>query len=483
MTKARIWLINPPVYADEMFSRGSRSSATLSPPLGIAYIAAYLRKHGYFCEILDGAVAPIPFEEILRRAGEFDFIGITSVTAYYSRVRELIETLKTLGEKCPKILVGGPHATAMPEEVLDDGGDVAIIGEGEETTLELVDFLQRNPLNWRTHATQIRGIVFKDENANIVKTQRRPLIEDLDRIPMPARDLLPMNLYSASVARSSAFPSHTLLTSRGCPGSCTFCSHLSFGKNVRRFSPDRVVEEMVVLRNQYGANDIQIWDDHFVTDHDFINEVKKLLAKEKFDKSFSVESRVDAVTPELLRTLKTMGCEYVAYGIESGSQRILDYIRKNETLEQIRRAVAWTKDAGLKIRGYFILGFPTETLEEMEATLRFAMELDIDVASFTLFVPFPGTADWQRAQKRGTFDSSYYQKKILPEINFLDSPIYVPEGMTAQELLQFHRRAYNRYYLRPKFVAKRLMKLNSFSELLSLTKGAKTLLTNLICRK
>ncbi len=478
----RVWLINPPMQPHEMFARGSQATASINPPLGLGYIASYLKRHGHPCEILDGAVTPILLEEVVRRSHEFDFLGITVASAYYLRVIELLELLKKAPSR-PPIIVGGPHVTAMPESVLDDGADIAVVGEGEETMLELARLYENDTEHWRDRLPEVRGIVFKDDNGIVQRTPPRPPIFDLDRIPLPARDMLPMRLYGGSVARSSATPSHTLLTSRGCPGCCTFCNHRTFGNNLRYFSTDRVIEEFFQLRDQYGANAIQVMDDNFVSNHDFVHEVCKRLTNEKFDKPFSVEARADSVNPAVLKMLKQAGCDYIAFGVESGAQRILDFVQKRETLDQIRQAIAWAKEARLSIRGYFILGFPTETMAEMKETLRFAKELNIEVASFTLLVPFPGTVDWVRAQQSGTFDPWFFRKQILPEFNFPDQPFYVPAGMTAQELLKFHRYAYNSYYFRPRFLLKRLFAVRKMSELWVLAKGAYTLVANCFITK
>jgi radical SAM superfamily enzyme YgiQ (UPF0313 family) len=320
--------------------------------------------------------------------------------------------------------------------------------------------------------------VFKDEENNVFKTPRRSLIADLDQIPMPARELLPMHKYGGSVARSASIHSHSMMTSRGCHGCCTFCHHKTFGNQVRYFSSERVVDEFFLLRDKYGADDIQIMDDNFVTNHDFVEKICQSLKRYNFGKTFSIEARADAVNPIILKTLKNAGCDYIAFGVESGSQRILNYIQKRETLLQIRQAIVWAKEAGLKIRGYFILGFPTETRDEMMSTINFAKELNIEVASFTLFIPFPGSVDWNRSQIQGIFDPEYYKKYILTEFNFPSKPVYVPEGMTAKELLDIHRYAYNNYYFRPKFILKRLMAVRNVSEVMGLMKGCYTLLSN-----
>ena len=473
---AKIFLIQPPLTADELFVRGSKTSASIIPPLGIAYIAAYLRKHGHECRILDGVAQPYPLEKICKLVRGYDIIGITVVSTYAVRAIELIQALKRSGISEP-VVVGGPHVTVMPESLLERGADFAVIGEGELTMRELVECLAGNK-----NIEQVPGLVFY-KNGRFVYTPPRAHIDPLDRIPLPARDLLPMHMYRSSIARSTRQPSHSMLTSRGCPGVCTFCSKKTFGIKTRYFSVARIVEEFFILRNKYGAKDVAVWDDNFVTNHEMVLAVCEQLKKRNFNIPWSVESRIDVVNRKVLYALKEAGCTFIAYGIESGSQRVLEHINKQITKEEIVEAIHMTKEVGIQIRGYFMLGLPTETKEEMEDTIRFAIELDTELVSFTIFVPLPGTAEYRRALKSGTFvDPQYYLHKVVPEFNFLDYPIYVPEGMTARELLSIHRSAYNRYYFRPRFLLRKLLSIRSPDELASLLYGGLTLIKNAISK-
>ncbi|MEO5369049.1 MAG: B12-binding domain-containing radical SAM protein [Magnetococcus sp. DMHC-1] len=472
---ARVLLINPPCTPNELFSRGSKSTASIIPPLGLGYIAAYLMQHGHTCRIVDGMVEATSLEDLARLSQSFDVVGITVVSTFVKRVVELLQVMNRLSNH-PPLIVGGPHVTVLPESLLRRGADYAVVGEGETTMLELVEWLGSGR-NSRELAN-IRGVGYL-ENGEYVYTGIRVLIDPLDEVPMPARELLPMQAYSTSISRSSRQPSHSMMTSRGCPGNCTFCSKKTFGTGVRYFSTERIINEFVHLKNVYHSRDIAIWDDNFVANPDRVVNVCDGLKRLKFDLSWSVEARIDAVSLEILKDLKSAGCSYIAYGIESGSQRVLDYVHKRITLDQIRHTCAVTKESGLAIRGYFMLGFPTETLQEMEETIRFAIELDPEVASFTLLVPLPGTAEYFRAKKNPQFDPDWFWKAIIPEFNFPDQPIHVPESMTASQLLSIHRSAYNRFYFRPSVLAKRLLaSLRSKDDFIAAIKGGMTLAGN-----
>ncbi|MGL1862870.1 MAG: B12-binding domain-containing radical SAM protein [Pseudodesulfovibrio sp.] len=468
----KVLLLVPPLYPHELYTRGSQSSASILPPLGLAYIAAYIGEQGFESRIIDGLVSPMPYPELLEIASEYDIVGISVVSTYAFRAIEMIKAFKDGGLKSP-IVVGGPHVTALPESLLTFGADYAVLGEGEVTSLELFKTLTSGGT-----PSVVKGIAYLEDGA-LIKTEKRSPIANLDDIPIPARDLLDMELYSGSIARAKNYPSHSMLASRGCPGVCTFCSKKTFGTKVRRFSIDRIAEEMFLLRDKYGANDIALMDDNFTTDFNAVHGLCEILTQKNFGKSWSVEARVDGVDKNIFSSLKQAGCDYIAYGIESGSQRVLNSINKKIDKAQIRETIQLTKEAGLHIRGYFIIGFPGETLEEIRQSIEFAIELDIDVASFTLFLPLPGTVEYRRALTSGTFDDpEYYHHEIIPEFNFPDKPYYIPAGMTGQELLDIHRIAYNKYYMRPKMLLRHLKEVRSPSDLVGLFKGGLTLLKN-----
>jgi radical SAM superfamily enzyme YgiQ (UPF0313 family) len=448
-----------------------KTSASFTPPLGLAYIASYLRARGHECHIHDGIAEPVELERLAATACRYDVVGVTAVTAYVLRAIELVQAIKAR-PSCPAVVIGGPHVSVLPESLLAHGADIAVVGEGEETMGELVECLAAGASTRRLR--EVRGIGFLDEG-KYHYTGDRPRIEPLDAVPPPALDLLPMHRYFSSIARATAQPSLSLLTSRGCPGVCSFCSKRTFGASVRYFSVERIVAEFFRLRDRYGARDVAVWDDSFVADEQIAGSVCQSLRSRGFDLSWSAEARIDGVDRPLLRTLRQSGCTYVAYGIESGSQRVLDRINKRISKDQIRETIAVTKEAGIHVRGYFMLGFPGETAAEMEATIRFAVELDVDLASFTLLVPLPGTVEYRRARESGTFDPEYYMKGITSEFNFLDWPVYVPEGMTAQTLLAIHRSAYKRYYCRPRVILKKLASIRSPGDAWSLVRGAYTL--------
>ena len=300
---------------------------------------------------------------------------------------------------------------------------------------------------------------------------------------MPARDLLPMHLYSTSPARSRNYPSHSMFTSRGCPGICSFCDHRTFGSKVRYFSLERIVEEFFLLRDHWGARDVSVWDDNFTSDKQLVLSVCEELRRRKFDLTWNVESRINMVDRDVIYALRDAGCRFIAFGIESGSQRMLDHMKKGITREEILEKVRLTQEAGIAIRGYFMMGLPGETEQDILETIRFAMELDIDVATFTMFLPLPGTLDYKRALKTGAFsDPEYFLHDIIPEFNFLEKPVYMPAGIGEAQLLALHQKAYKSFYFRPRMVLKHLRSVRSPGEFLSLAKSGLGLFKSLLTK-
>ncbi len=226
------------------------------------------------------------------------------------------------------IVFGGPHATVLPESCLRNGADYVVLGEGEVTMLELVDALASG-----NDVSKVSGIAYLRDNV-LHRTAARGVISNLDDIPLPARDLLPMDKYRNSQARSRKQPSHSLFTSRGCPGTCSFCNKMIFGTKARYFSVERIVEEFFLLRDRYGAQDIAIYDDNFLADRKIAHAVCDALIRNKFDRTWSIEARIDSVDREILLHAKEAGCDFIAYGIESGSQKVLNSINKRITLDQ-----------------------------------------------------------------------------------------------------------------------------------------------------
>ncbi|MAH48165.1 B12-binding domain-containing radical SAM protein [Candidatus Pacearchaeota archaeon] len=465
----RVLLINPPLLKSELYARGSEESASILPPLGLAYVAAVLKKEGHEVEVIDGIAEDIRLEEIGKRAIAFDIIGVESLTAFALRAHQTAAEIKK-HSKVP-VVMGGPHPTALPFEVINDKNvDFVVVGEGEYTFLELV-----NNFKSIDKIKEILGLVYEDDQKGAVFTGHRPLLKNLDELPYPGLHLFPMKKYKNSETRSAKQPALSIITSRGCTFGCTFCNKKIFGRVFRAHSAKRVVDEIEWLIQNFGARQISIWDETFTLNRKRVIEICNLLIERKLNIPWDCATRVDCIDYELLKKMKEAGCESISYGIESGSERIIESIKKGFTKSQVITALNATRKVGIEIRTYFVLGFVGETIKDMKQTINFAKKLKPDYATFTLLVPHPQTEEYEEAIKEGTFDDHYWKKIVLPEYNFLKNPVYVPKGLTASQLLKIHMKAYRSFYFSPYTILKQLTSIRNKDDLKRLYKGVMTI--------
>lgn len=452
------------------------SAAHLVPPLGLMSLAGVTREAGYTTEIVDAAALGLTVEQVVEEIEHRkpDIIGMTCATVGFSLTAELASRLK---ERLPGVIIilGGVHATALPEQIIDTFPqfDFVVIGEGEETLLELLASLKRG-LDPRT----VLGIAYRD-NCKTMVTPRRPPIKDLDRLPFPAWDLVPdlIEHYHPAPHIFRRLPSTTISTSRGCFGQCTFCDRSVFGTRCRGFSAEYLVRMLEYLIKLYGLKDIWIGDDLFVMYRSRLRKVCQLLIEKKLDLTWACCARVGMLTPEVLALMKKAGCYEVAFGIESGDQRMLDLLKKNILLDDVRRDLSWTKQAGIRTTGTFMIGVPNETRDTMEASIRFAKEIDLDMLQLSFFTPFPGSELSRDIEKFGTLDRDYSKMNVFGNI------VFVPHGLTREDLITYYKRFYREFYLRPKTVLSFLRDLESPRDLIAYAGGALAVMKLAFSRK
>jgi anaerobic magnesium-protoporphyrin IX monomethyl ester cyclase len=429
----KICLISPP-YNSAVKSVVGVSS----PPLGLAYIASVLRQN-HEVKIIDSNVLNYTISDVERELRSFnpDVVGITSVTPSIYEAYKVAETAKKVREDCIVVL-GGPHATFMPRQTMEECKyiDIIVKGEGEETTRELIENVEKGaPLNG------VKGITFREKN-EIIDTDPRPFIKNIDDIPFPSRDLLPMHLYKFNGVKYT-----TMLTSRGCPFKCSFCSSSRlFGGYWRGRSPENVLEEMKIVYEEYGIRNIEFIDDTFTLNQERAEKICDEIIKQGWDISWGASSRVDTLSKKLAEKMKKAGCWIIYLGIESGSQKILDAIGKRITLEQVEKAVKILKDAGIKVLGSFIIGFLQDTKETIKETIKFAKSLNLDYAQFSILTPYPGTPIFDYAKKHGMLLTEDWSKYTATE------PIVKIEGVSEKEIKALFQKAYITFYLRPRIV-------------------------------
>lgn len=338
-------------------------------PLGIAYIAAVLRDSGYRVTCIDSGY--YNEESILNKIEKNDteIVGISFLTSYFLKAKKLGKQIKKSYPNIP-IVVGGPHPSILPLEVIkEDWVDFVVIGEGEKTMLDLIEVIEKNE-----NLHQVDGLVFK-QNGHVIKNKTRKPIENLDNIPFPARDLLDVEnyLYCAPEFPLPA-PSLHILTGRGCPYRCIFCKpceDIIFGKKHRKRSIDNVIEEIKHLVEKYNIRGLNIQDD--MIGEKYLKELCDRIVKENLHKKLSiwVQTRPDVLDETLVKKLKNSGCCMISIGLESGSQKILDFLRKDIKVEKIEDAIKMCKKIGVVVAVGVMIGTPTETIEDLQKTINF----------------------------------------------------------------------------------------------------------------
>ena len=462
----KIYLINAP-YKEDVYGN-MKDVSLLDVPLGICYLASMLEKAGYEVNVIDAEADMLKIVDIIKRleAEKPDIIGFTCTTPMVASVKKTAEALKKVLPNS-KIIVGGPHVTAVPEDLLKENYvDVAVIGEAEYTIVELVKLLEENK-----NLKDCKGVMFK-ENGKIIKTQQRPLIQNIDELPFPARHFLHFDKYKHStIIRHVTKKNYSnIMSARGCPFNCVFCgSKTTFGGVVRFRNPKSVVDEIEECYNKLDIGIFGFSDDTLTIKRSHIIEICNEIIKRKLDIVWFAQARVNTVDKEMLQIMKKAGCEAIHYGYESGSQTILNNIRKEITLQQSIDATKITKEVGIKIHGYFMLGNPGETEETARQTINFAKKLNPDTAQFTIATPFPGTELYQIFLSQG---EAYREFK---DYKWYNDVVFLPKGMTKEQLLKIHKQAYREFYLRPRYMLKSIERLKSLTSIKQTLAGFRAL--------
>ena len=439
----KIFFITPPLSFEKRYGSlaGAGSSA---PSLGILMLAAVARNQGHDCSVVDASALALTEQELLHRLTTVqpDLLCISSTTLAIGNASSFAIAARAILPDIT-IVIGGPHVTAAPRATMESFPifDIAVVGEGEVILAELLEALEAG----RTLAS-VAGLFYRD-GVSLRDTGRHSFIADLDSLPFPAWDLLEgfSQHYLPAPFKVRKLPAATLVTSRGCPNTCIFCDRSVFGSSCHAFSAEYVVRQMTELYQRYGIREFSFEDDTFITFKSRLKEICQRLIELRLDISWTCLGRVSHVTPENLQLMKQAGCWQISFGIESGSQEILALINKRISLDQIRKAVEMTRGAGIHSKGFFILGHPGETSESIKMTIDFAIGLPLDDISVCLMTPFPGTELYERAAEFGTFDSEWGVMNLL-------NAVFIPYGLTREDLEQAQKELIRRFYLRPRIV-------------------------------
>lgn len=471
MNIKKILLINPPQTLEERYGKAFSKIGTLLPPMGLMYVAVTLEREGYEVKILDAQLKNLTIQQTVRECKEInpDMIGITCMTSNFGKsiifCNELKKNMDVL------ILIGGPHATIMPMQVLENKCvDFVVRGEGEFSILELIGALNSGNPN---KLYDIDGIGFKDGEKPVL-TKKRALFKDIDSIPFPARHLVKLDEYKPSPPHYKRLPTTTMIASRGCPYACTFCSssHI-WGRYYRQRSVENVIKEIKYLIREYGIKDINFWDDVFGVNKKWVFEFCDRIKKEKIDITWHCELRANLADKDMLKKMAEAGCWAVFYGIESTNQEILNTINKQITIEQIQNSIKWTKEAGIEVRANFILGLPNETPEKVRKMVKEIIKMNPDYIKFNVLTAYPGT-DLYNQIKAGKWG------EMTGEFDKLTGyfPTFKPWGYkNLDELEKIKKWAYFKYYLRPGFLLYRLSKIRSLNDILRHMRGFRAIIS------
>jgi len=458
----RITLINPP-----QFTRYPQ------PPMGLALIAAVLERAGYQVTVLEANALNLRPGELVRLVSA-DVVGLTAMTPTINAAIDIARHLKKAYPDLP-IILGGAHATLLPEETLDTAPEIDVIvrGEGEQTITELLPALRDGKA-----FDSIAGISYR-KRGKPVNNPPRPENTDMDSLPFLAYHLLPRKRYKPHPPHGRALPFSAIITSRGCPYRCSYCSKPIFGNKFRGQSPKRVIEEIAHHMKEFGIKEFAFYDDVFTLDKKRAHAIADEIIKRGLRIHWTCETRVNLVDEKLLRRIRQAGCYSIAYGIESGSPEILNTLNKDISLEQVEEAVRLSREAGLQTIGYFMIGSPGESPETIRQTIQLAKKLRLDFAQFAVTTPFPGTRlhDLYLKDKKG--ENIPWESFVYAGSDRAITPIFESELLSRDDIHAWARKAYREFYLRPSYPCQRIRHTTSIGELMVNIKGLSMLLDNI----
>lgn len=448
--KKRILLIYPPSPVLNREDRCQQPTKELLvipplPPTDLLYLAAVAEECSYEAKIVDYSQGG-DFEADLR---EFkpDYLVVNVATPTF---KSDINAFTIAKEICPDIVTIGKGAAFLTVafEVMYFAKDLDLIiyGEPEETLKEILEGKKYS---------DILGIYYRDD-LRVKFTGARPFIEDLDSLPFPARHLVDNSIYRRP---DTGEVQGVIKVSRGCPFHCFFCLATPVsGAKVRKRSPQNIVDEIKECVELYKIKNFVFWSDIFNIDKEWVMDLCQHIIDSGLDITWSANTRADTADEEMAEMMYKAGCRLVSIGVESGSQEMLDHIGKKITLDDVRLTVRLFKKFGIKIYNYFVIGLPWETEETVEDTIDFAIELDSDFISFYTATPLPGTKFYDYAKEHNLInaDTSFKSAYYYPSVN--------AHSLTKEQIFKLHKRAIRKFYLRPEYIFRTLLKIKSFKE-------------------
>ncbi len=453
----RILLIAPPSSKKALFGKLAEFG-NFKLPINLCNLAAACRQHGYVPKILDLNVTHLSLTELCAVISEFGprYIGITAFTMDINSASHLAQSIKEFFPDTV-IIIGGVHLSALPEKTMRDtpAFDYGVVGEGDRTLVDLLDIIPDDTAT----AQALPGVIYRS-GGTLTRTAPRPLVEDLDTLPFPAYDLVEnLDAYRPSIHRRAPGRSMMVITSRGCPHGCTFCDRTVLGRRYRQHGVPYIIELMKRLRTDYGVKHFDIEDENMGVNARWLHDLCDRLAGELPGSTWACSMRADQVTDEKLKQMRAAGCRNITFGIESGSQRMLDSYKKNLKVETIRSAVELVRKNKIETSGSFILGGAGETEDTINESVRFLRKIDLDYFYVWYLAPMPGSEVAKDIHRHGRIISENWDDYSAQQIVFL------PRGLSESDLRNAYTRYYRAFYLRPSYIARKLRSLSSINEL------------------
>jgi len=442
----RIHLIMPPITLEQRYGK-LKDMGTLYPSLGMAAVAAIAELKGHTVRVTDAEALSYTLDDIRRELETFQphLVGMPTFATNIEMCHTIARMVKRANPKV-MVMLGGAHTSIFAEQALSPSEvDFGIQSEAE---IVFDDFL--NALDSDGDYHKVPGLAYKQDGVVCINP-KQGLYPDLNLFPKPARHLFPMDRYHSS-ANLRGKRTLNIITSRGCPYRCAYCSSPQiFGQSFRYLSTEKVMEEIRELLRVHGADSLQFYDETFTVNRKRVIELCDTIIGEGLRFEWSCFTRANLVDRELLQKMRQAGCYLIFFGLESGVQRLIDLIKKDITLEQSREAVRLCKETGIQTWCSFILGLPSETEEESWQTIRFAIELDPDFVQFPIFMPWPGTDLYDIAKEHGTI-----LNENLSNYGGWDHVVYAPRSdRNPDDVRRIVQRAYRTFYLRPLYILRR----------------------------
>jgi len=462
-------LISPPIFDENRQNIWKQVNSNFPPP-GLLSIAAYVRSKGHSVRVIDCNIdspsvesfEPFFEKEFVQKFSSIRVIGLTAMTCTVKKAYKIAAICKKYYPQALMVF-GGVHATFVTDEVINNQFvDAVVLGEGEKTMEEIVA---------GDDLAEIRGIVFKkmagQGEYQVVKNAPRERIANLDSLPMPAYDLLPILKYQPAKGTYKRLPAMSMMTSRGCPGRCTFCNK-TLGDRIVFKSAEKILEEIQYLIKNYRIRQILFYDDTFTIYRENVIKLCDLIIENKIDISWTCFARVDFVDLAMLEKMKRAGCHQIMYGVENTDAAVLKNLNKNIDLDQVMNAVKWTKRAGIECRVAFMVGSPGDNEQTVKKNIEFINKLNPDLLVANITTPFPGTAMFQWAKERNlilTYDWNDYT---------LAKPVVRLENLSAEQIQKLYCLMYKSFYLRPSYIIKKVLGIRTIDDIKILFGGLKS---------